>query len=99
MNEKIQSILQSGETVKWSGRPQNVKLMEAPYGLTILIRIVCAVLVVAAGYWFTGPGAGETIDHTQGMVFLGVCVVIAAYLIVGGASLVVEGISMRAIER
>lgn len=81
MNDKIQSVLQPGETVKWSGRPENVKLMEAPYGVTNVIRFVCAVLIIGAGYWLTGPGAGETIDHTQSMVFLGACVIIGLYLL------------------
>ena len=40
MENKIKEILQPGETVKWSGRPQNVKLMEAPYGVSFILRVV-----------------------------------------------------------
>lgn len=55
MENKIKEILQPGETVKWSGRPQNVKLMEAPYGVSFILRVVCAVLLVAVALWFNGP--------------------------------------------
>lgn len=81
MENKIDSILQPGETVKWSGRPQDVKLMEAPYGTSFIIRVVCAVLIIALGIYLTGPGAGTTMDATQGIVFLLICVVVGLYLI------------------
>ena len=81
MENKIKEILQPGETVKWSGRPQNVKLMEAPYGVSFILRVVCAVLLVAVALWFNGPGAGVNMEPTQGMVFLVACVVIALYLV------------------
>lgn len=81
MEKKLEAILQPGETVKWSGRPRDVKLMEAPYGTSFIIRIVCAILLVVVGVVLVGPVAGAKMDPTQGVVFVCVCAVVGLYLI------------------
>ena len=82
MENKIDSILEPGEVVKWSGRPQDIKLMEAPYGTSFIIRAVVAVILAVLGVYFTTVGRGETADPSQSMVLLVVCVVVALYLII-----------------
>ena len=79
--EKIDSILQPGETVKWSGRPQNIKLMEAPYGTSFVIRVIVALILFAGGFYFSGPGAGATAKPLDTTVILCVCIIVGLYLI------------------
>ena len=47
MENKIDAILQPGEVVKWSGRPQDVKLMDGPFGTSFIIRVIVALILVA----------------------------------------------------
>ena len=82
MENKIDAILQPGEVVKWSGRPQDVKLMEAPYGASFIIRVIIAAILLAGGFYFTGPGRGETADPMQATVMLCICVIVALYLVI-----------------
>ena len=81
MENKIKSILQPGETVKWSGRPEDVKLLEAPYGTSFVIRAVSAVLIAALGVFLAFFGVNDKTDPTQMMIFMLVCLVVALYLV------------------
>jgi hypothetical protein len=81
MDKKLEGLLQPGETVKWSGRPKDVKLMEPPYGTAYIIRAVCAVILVIAGICLALPIIGGGEGALTGWIVLLVCVVVALYLV------------------
>ena len=54
MNKEIHGdLLLKGERVLWEGKPQKIKLLEAPFTSAIMIRWVAAigVLLMAVKYW------------------------------------------------
>ena len=82
MENKIDAILQPGEVVKWSGRPQDVKLMDGPFGTSFIIRVIVALILVAGSAYLCGPGRGETADPLQATGLLCICIIVASDLVV-----------------
>jgi len=48
----LQNQLRPGEKVLWSGRPQKIKLMEAPYNVMNIINWLIALAVFALVCWY-----------------------------------------------
>ena len=77
----IKEDLNEGEEVIWAGRPTQIKLLDMPYGSSIIIRwIICLVIVVfALWYGLIFVTSAENLRVSSNTIML-VCILIAAFI-------------------
>lgn len=51
-HQNLSHILRDDETVVWESRPQNIRMMEAPFNRSIFLQMVCAAALVAFAVWY-----------------------------------------------
>ena len=77
----IQGDLNEGEEILWVGSPTGIKLVDMPYGTSIIIRWIVCLIFAAVGLWYGliyAPSA-ENLSVNANAVML-VCIAIAAFV-------------------
>ena len=82
MEQYVKSQLQNGEHILWSGTPSNVKLLEAPYTVGIVIRWVVAAALFAFCIWYLTFFPTVGVSSTQAVVISVIIALIGVYLVV-----------------
>lgn len=79
--QDLTHILRDGETVVWESRPQNIRMMEAPFMRSIWLHMTGAIVLIAAALWFAlsaAPAHGVSITTTY--VVATILVLLGIYL-------------------
>lgn len=80
-NQNLSHILRDGETVVWESRPQNIRMMEAPFHRSIIIQMICAVALVVFAVWYVLVSApANAIPTSRAYILSAVLVLIGLYL-------------------
>ena len=82
MEQYVKSQLQNGEHILWSGTPSNVKLLEAPYTVGIVVRWVVAAALFAFCIWYLTFFPTVGVSSTQAVVISVIIALIGVYLVV-----------------
>lgn len=80
-NQDLTHILRDGETVVWESRPQNIRMMEAPFVRSILLQMACAVILVCFALWYAlilAPANGTL--STSAYLISTILILIGVYL-------------------
>ena len=48
----ISENLSDGEVVLWAGKPEDLKLLDTPYGTPVIIRWIICLILAASGLWY-----------------------------------------------
>lgn len=80
MEQYVKNNLQNGEMILWSGTPSNVKLLEAPYTLGIILRWILAAVLAAFAIWYQFYSTTVGISSRQALLFGAAMLICAAYL-------------------
>jgi len=52
LKDKISKDLKEGEEIIWVGKPEGLKMLDVPYGSSVIIRWIICLIVVASGLWY-----------------------------------------------
>ena len=78
LKDLIKENLNEDESILWAGRPTGLKLLDMPYGTSVIIRWIVGLIFVVFGLWYNFiflPGSNST--GMNGNVFMLVCFLIA----------------------
>jgi len=81
LKELISEDLNDNEVILWTGKPAGIKLLDMPYGTSVIIRWIIGLVFVVFGLWYQFvfiPSAKN--PGMSGTVFMLVCFVIAAVI-------------------
>ena len=81
LKDLVQNDLNEGEVILWAGRPTGIKLLDMPYGTSVILRWLIGVVFVVFALWyrFIFLSSSENVS-TNGNVIMLVCLVIAAII-------------------
>ena len=78
LKDLIKNDLQEGETILWAGSPSGLKILDMPYGASVIIRWVLCLALAAFALWynfvFVPSAAGANLN---GPVVMIVCLAVA----------------------
>ena len=84
LNELIRDSLHDEEEILWAGRPEGMKLLEAPYGTPIIIRWIICLILAAAALWYgliyipSSAGSGVNTNVVM-VIWLAIVIAIALW--------------------
>ena len=81
LKDLVQSDLNENEVILWAGRPTGVKLLDMPYGTSVIIRWIIGLVFVVFALWYRliFLPSSENMS-TNGNFIMLICLIIAAII-------------------